>query len=118
MNTRTMFHTSDPVTSTLAASQVDPYESNRLKLALVDLLDEAPRTADELTEAYFNLAFVNGWPQLHDSHNCKRRLSDLHKKHHVIRESGDRRPSRMGKLATVWELSVPAEDARAVVNAS
>ncbi|MFJ4997144.1 hypothetical protein ACIP5T_03265 [Microbacterium sp. NPDC088619] len=118
MNTRTMSHTSDPVTSTLAAESVDPHDSTRLKLALIDLLDEAPRTADELTEAYFNLAFVNGWPSFHDTHNCKRRLSDLHQKHHVIRESGDRRPSAHGRPATVWELAVSAEDARAVVNAS
>lgn len=118
MNTRTMSHSSDPDTSRLAAESVDPNDSARLKLALLDLLAEEPRTADELTDAYFNLAFVNGWPSFLDRHNVKRRLSELHAKHHVIRESGDRRPSRMSKLSTVWELGVPLEDARDIVTAS
>lgn len=118
MNTKAMSHSSDPDTSRIAAESVDPHDSARLKLALVDLLEEEPRTADELTEAYFNLAFVNGWPSFVDRHNVKRRLSDLHARHHVIRESGDRRPSRMGKPATVWTLAVPADEARTVVNAA
>lgn len=118
MNTRTMSHTSDPATSTLAAETVDPHKTRMLKLALIDLLEEDPRNADELTAAYYNLADVNGWPRMVDRHNVKRRLSDLHARHHVIRESGDRRPSRMGKPATVWELSLPADEARTVVNAA
>lgn len=118
MNTRTMSHTSDPETSTLAAEQVDAHKTLLLKLALIDLLDENPRNGDELTDAYYNLADVNGWPVFTDHHNPKRRLSELHTRHHIIRPSAIRRPSAQGKLATVWELAVSAEDARAVVNAS
>lgn len=118
MNTNTMAHANDPETSHLAASQVDPHDSARLKHALIDLLAESPRTGDELTAVYFRLAEINGWPRLGDAHNIKRRLSDLHARHHVIRESGVRRPSRLGKLATVWELAMSADKAREVVKAS
>lgn len=118
MNTRTMSHTSDPITSATAASQVNPHDTLRLKLALIDLLDENPRTGDELITSYGYLASVCGWPTLVDPHSVKRRLSELHKRHAVIRESGLTRPSRMGRAATVWELVVSADEARAVVNAS
>lgn len=118
MNTRTMSHTSDPATSTLAAETVDPHKTRMLKLALIDLLEEDPRNADELTAAYYNLADVNGWPVFSDHHNPKRRLSELHTRHHIIRPSAIRRPSAQGKLATVWELSIPADEARTVVNAA
>lgn len=115
MNTRTMSHTYDPETSNLAAVQLDKHASARLKDALLILLDEKPRTADELTAVYFHQAEFRRWPQFADAHNVKRRLSELAKKHHVIRESGDRRPSRLGKASTVWELSVPVEEARTIV---
>lgn len=118
MNTKSMSHSSDPDTSRIAAESVDPHESARLKLAILDLLGEAPRTADELTAVYFRLGEMNGWPQLHDAHNVKRRLSELHAKHHVIRESGDRRPSAHGRPSTVWELAVTLDEARTVVNAA
>lgn len=118
VNTRTMSHSSDPTTSFEAADTVDTHKSMLLKLALIDLLEEDPRNGDELTDAYYNLADVNGWPVFSDHHNPKRRLSELHQRHHVIRESGVRRPSRLGKLATVWELSVSADEAREVVKAS
>jgi len=118
MNTKTMSHSSDPDTSRIAAESVDPHKSMLLKLALIDLLVENPRNGDELTDAYYNLAETNGWPVFVDHHNPKRRLSELHQKHHVIRESGERRPSRMGKLATVWQLAVSADEARQIVTAA
>lgn len=118
MNTRTMSHTHDPETSTIAAVQLDKHASGRLKDALLILLDEKPRTADELTAVYMYTAEFHRWPIFLDSHNIKRRLSELHSKHHVIRESGDRRPSRLGKASTVWTLSVPAEEARTIVGLS
>lgn len=118
MNTRTMSHTHDPETSSLAAVQLDKHASARLKDALLILLDEKPRTADELTSVYFHQAEFKRWPLIQDAHNVKRRLSELHSKHHVIRESGDRRPSRLGKASTVWELSVPVEEARLIVGAA
>lgn len=118
MNTKTMSHTHDPETSQLAAVRVDPNASAQLKDALLILLDEKPRTADELTSVYFHQAEFRRWPQIADSHNVKRRLSELHSKHHVIRESGDRRPSRLGKASTVWKLAVPVEEARLIVGAS
>lgn len=37
---------------------------------------------------------------------------------HVIRESGDRRPSRLGKASTVWELSIELEEARVIVGSA
>lgn len=118
MNTNTMSHASDPQTSVLAAESVDAHKSMLLKLALIDLLEEDPRNGDELTDAYYNLADVNGWPVFSDHHNPKRRLSELHQRHHVIRPSAIRRPSRLGKLATVWELATTADEAREVVKAS
>lgn len=118
MNTNTMAHTNDPETSHIAALRVDPHVSARLKHAIIDLLAESPRTGDELTVAYFNLAVVNGWPWYVDRHNVKRRLSELHTTHHVIRESGDRRPSAHGRPATVWELSTSVDEARETVNAA
>lgn len=118
MNTRTMSHTSDPITSSDAAAQVNPHDTLRLKLALIELLSIRPRTADELTKAYAASADYLEWPHLIDSHNIKRRLSELHRRHAVIRESGLTRPSRMGRAATVWELAISADEARAIVNAS
>lgn len=118
MNMTTMSHTSDPATSHLAAIQVDPHDSAKLKDALLILLGEKSRTADELTTVYFHQAEFKRWPLLQDAHNVKRRLSELHKRHGVIRESGDTRPSRMGRASTVWELSVPVDEARRIVGAS
>lgn len=118
MNTRTMSHTHDPETSSIAAVQLDKHDSARLKDALLILLDEKPRTADELTAVYFHQAEFRRWPQFADVHNVKRRLSELAKKHHVIRESGDRRPSRLGKASTVWELSIELEEARVIVGSA
>lgn len=118
MNTRTMSHTNDPLTSDLAAVQLDKHASAKLKDALLILIDEKPRTADELTAAYAHQAEFRRWPTFLDLHNIKRRLSELHAKHHVVKESGDRRPSRLGKPSTVWELSVPVEEARLIVAAS
>lgn len=117
MNTNTMAHANDPSTSHEAASQVDPHASRALKLALIELLAESPRTGDELTAVYFRLAEINGWPRLGDAHSVKRRLSDLHTRHKVIRETGDRRPSAHDRPATVWELSMRSDVARAVVSA-
>ena len=118
MNINALSHTHDPETSSLAAVQLDKHASARLKDALLILLDEKPRTADELTAVYMNQAEFHRWPIFLDSHNIKRRLSELHSKHHVIRESGDRRPSRLGKASTVWELAVPVEEARLIVGAA
>lgn len=118
MNINAMSHTHDPETSELAAVQLDKHAMGRLKDALLILLDEKPRTADELTAVYFHQAEMNRWPFLEDAHNVKRRLSDLHQKHHVIRESGDKRPSRHGRASVVWELAVPVEEARLIVGAA
>ena len=118
MNINAMSHTHDPETSSLAAVRLDKHASARLKDALLVLLDEKPRTADELTAVYFHQAEMHRWPLLDDAHNVKRRLSELHSRHHVIRESGDRRPSRLGKASTVWELSVPVEEARLIVGSA
>lgn len=118
MNTRAMSHSHDPLTSDLAAVQLDKHASARLKDALLLLLDEKPRTADELTAVYSHQAEFRRWPTFLDLHNVKRRLSDLHAKHHVIKESGEKRPSRLGKASIVWELAVPIEEARLIVAAS
>lgn len=118
MNTRMMSHTHDPETSHLAAVQLDKHASARLKDALLILLDEKPRTADELTAVYMNQAEFHRWPIFLDSHNVKRRLSELHAKHRVIRETGHTRPSRMGRASTVWELALPVEEARTIVGMS
>lgn len=118
MNIKTMSHTADPETSTLAAIQLDANASAQLKDALLLLLDETPRTADELTAVYMHQAEFRRWPRFEDTHNVKRRLSELHAKHHVIIESGEKRPSRMGRASTVWALAVPIDEARIVVGAS
>lgn len=118
MNTRTMSHTSDPATSATAASQVNPHDTLRLKHAIIDMLEQRPLTADEMTTIYYRFGEESDWPYVLDAHNIKRRLSELHKRHHVIRESGLTRPSRMGRAATVWELALDADEARAIVNAS
>jgi hypothetical protein len=118
MNLNAMSHATDPITSKLAAESTDANVSARLRDALLILLDEKPRTADELTAVYFHKAEMERWPLLEDAHNVKRRLSELHSRHHVIRESGERRPSRQGKASTVWELAVPVEEARLIVGAA
>lgn len=117
MNTRTMSHTSDPATSSDAASQVNPHDTLRLKHAIIDMLLEKPRTGDELVTDYFFMVDLLGWPVLNDAHNVKRRLSQLHTIHHVIRHAGTR-PSAHGRAAHVWELAISADEARAIVNAS
>lgn len=114
MNLKAMSHTGDPETSHLAAIELYPDDSTKLRDALMLLLDEKPRTADELTAAYFHQAEFKRWPLIDDSHNVKRRLSELHTRFHVIRESGDRRPSRRGRASTVWELAVPVDEARRI----
>ena len=108
-------HEHDPETSTTAAVDIDEKVLRTLKQALIVLLDEKPRTGDELTAAYFHRAGREGWPLYTDRHNIKRRLSDLHAIHHVIKESGKTRPSNLGKPATVWELAVPTNTARLIV---
>lgn len=118
MSIASMSHANDPYTSHLAAALVDPNESAVLRKALLALLDEQPRTADELTAAYMTQAEFKRWPQIEDTHNVKRRLSELHARHHVIKESGERRPSRRGRTSTVWVLSVPLDEARSIVDAS
>lgn len=114
-DTRLITHVHDPETSKTAAAQLDAEGRQSMKEALIELLDERPRTGDELTAAYFHKAEVRGWPFKTDRHNVKRRLSDLHVIHHVIKDSGQTRPSNLGKRATVWKLAVPAEYARLIV---
>jgi hypothetical protein len=112
---RYLSHTGDPDTSNTAALQLNAQGRQSLKEALIELLDERPRTGDELTAAYFHQAEFRRWPQFSDRHSVKRRLSDLHTIHHVIKESGETRPSNLGKRATVWMLAVPANEARLIV---
>lgn len=116
MNINAMSHTHDPETSRLAAVKLDPEGRESLKQAIIALLDEHPRTGDELIAAYASHAEVNRWPLIADLHSVKRRLSELHTVHHVVRESGETRESRMGRQATVWELAVPASEARVIVS--
>lgn len=117
MNTTTMSHTSDPETSAEAAEKLNPHDTLRLKLALIDLLADTALTADELTDVYFQVAEFRRWPRWADKHNVKRRLSTLHTIHHVIQKAG-KRPSRMGRASTVWELSTSVDEARRIVGAS
>lgn len=116
MNVRAMSHRGDPATSNEAATRL--HDTSRLKGALVELLADAPLTADEITTVYFQVAEFRRWPTYADQHNIKRRLSELHRRHHVIRETGERRPSRLGRAATVWGLSVPVEEAHRILEAS
>lgn len=118
MDTKRLHHSHDPFTSADAAVRLNVNDTRRLKDALLILLHERPRTGDELTSAYVHRAVQEQWPILSDTHNVKRRLSDLHARHHVIRTNGDTRASRMGKKASVWELAVPLEEARLIVGAS
>lgn len=115
MHPTPLSHSGDPETSTTAALQLDAQGRLSLKEAIITLLDERPRTGDELIGAYTARAEVNGWPLIADLHSVKRRLSELHTIHHVVKESGDTRPSNHGKAATVWALSTPAEEARIIV---
>jgi len=112
---RHLSHAGDPETSTTAALKLDAEGRQSLKEALIILLDEKPRTGDEPIAAYFHQAEFKRWPIFSDRHNVKRRLSELHTTHHVIRESGRTRPSSQGKQATVWELAVPTDKARVIV---
>lgn len=110
-------HSTDPTTSHHAAVTLDHEGRQTLKDALLQLLAEHPRTGDELTRAYYANAERNLWPLFTDHHNVKRRLSELHTIHHVIRPTSERRPSQLGKPATVWELTVPLDEARVIVAA-
>ena len=115
MNNTPLAHNGDPQTSHDAVIQLDPEGRSTLKDELLVLLDERPRTGDELTAAYAHQAEFRRWPTYLDMHNVKRRLSELHTRHHVIRESGETRPSRLGRNAVVWELAVPLDEARTIV---
>ncbi len=116
MNVRALSHRGDPATSREAATLLG--DTLRLKRALVELLADAPLPADEITTVYFQVAEFRRWPSYEDRHNVKRRLSELHRRHHVIRESGERRPSRLGRAATVWELAVPVGEAHRILEGS
>lgn len=123
MNTRTMSHTSDPETSTIAANRVSRRRSALLRRAIVDLLAEEPRTHDELIEAYANLRAVNDWPLLTHMHEVKRRCSDMHTRFHVVKPlviDGVKitRPSADNNPSTVWTLAVPIDEARQTVSKS
>lgn len=115
MTSSRLAHAADPWTSENAAIQLDASAKLALKLAIITLLDEHPRTADETTRAYVSNAEVNRWPLLVDLHNVKRRMSELHTLHRVTRKSGVTRPSAMGRPTVVWELAVPAVEARTIV---
>ena|SRR5690606_17126996 len=108
-------HRSDPETSVLASAKLDPHQMTTLKDALIDLLAERPRTADEITFAYFHRAETEQWPLFEDRHNVKRRLSELVHKHGVARDSGERRLSARGRKSVVWKLTVPADYAKIAV---
>ncbi|MGF3056191.1 hypothetical protein [Microbacterium sp. YY-01] len=108
-------HATDPATSHDAVVALNQDNSAALKDALLHLLAEKPMTADELTTAYTNRAEFKRWPIFTDWHNIKRRLSELHTHHKVIRPSGHTRPSRMGRKSIVWELSLALDEARIIV---
>lgn len=121
MNTRTMSHTSDPETSTIAAKRVSRYRSARVRGAIVDLLAESPRTHDELIASYAGLAIMNNWPLLAHMHEVKRRCSDMHTRFHVVKPlviDGVKitRPSADNNPSTVWTLAVPIDEARQAVS--
>lgn len=108
-------HTGDPDTSHMAALQLDAQGRQSLKEAIITLLDEKPRTDDELASAYRTRAEVNQWPLIRDLHSIARRRSELVHTHGVVIDSEKRRPSNMGRSAVVWQLSVPAEEAKKAV---
>jgi hypothetical protein len=112
---RHLSHRTDPETSSTAALQLDAQGRASLKEALIDLLAEKPRTDDELAAVYRHRAEVNGWPLILDLHSVARRRSELVHKHDVVRDSGDRRLSNMGRKAVVWELTETPDDAKAII---
>lgn len=115
METDLLSHTGDPWTSGHAAVKIDAAGRATMKDAILLLIAEQPRTGDELARAYATNAEANRWPLTLDLHNIKRRMSELHTIHHVIRDSGEHRISAHGRPAVVWELAVPLEEARLVV---
>jgi hypothetical protein len=108
-------HTGDPDTSHTAVIRLDPQARLNLKEALLTLLDGHPMTDDELTAAYVSEAEAQKVPPLMDLHSVKRRRSELHTRHHVVMDTGLRRPSLHRKPSVVWALRMPVDEARLIV---
>lgn len=108
-------HQNDPDTSTTAVIRLDAEGRRSLKQAIITLLDERERTDDELAAAYRARAESERWPLVMDLHSIARRRSELVHIHGIARDSGARRLSNMGRKAAVWTLSVPVDEARAIV---
>ena len=112
---RRLSHTGDPETSNTAALKLDAEGRQSLKQAIITLLDEKPRTDDELVAAYRGRAEKSRWPLIQDMHSIARRRSELVHTHHVVVDTGERRMSNMKRPAVVWGLAVSAEFASMVV---
>lgn len=94
-------HRADPVTSHIAAASISAKQ--QIKNALIALLEEEPRAAFELTEAYFNLREANGWPACKPDGIAKR-LSELHKVDHLVVETDRTVMSPYNRPAVVWQV--------------
>lgn len=124
MDPMMLAHRGDPETSKTSAKKVSKARTPLVRRAIAELLDQRPRTGDELIAAYRNGAEAHGWPLLRDLHEVKRRCSDMHTLFRVVRPVEDAlgnkvtRLSAGGSPATVWELSVPVDVAQLIVGAA
>ncbi len=115
MTLNELSHVDDPTTSSIAAVKLNPNDTLRIKFAIVALLAEKPRTADELIQQYRARAERERWPLISDLHNVKRRLSTMHTKHRVIAPTGEHRTGDYGRPVTVWELTMVPDAARVAI---
>ena len=100
-----LHHSHDPDTSRIAAEELSDMDA--VREAIIELLEEEPRTVTELTAAYCSLRQANGWPFLADLHNIARRTSDLHQADRIY-DTGERRATRLGRPSVVWAVKEAA----------
>lgn len=118
MSIKRLSHLIDPATSTEAARSLDPARIAPLKRLIVTLLAEKPRTCDEMYSQYMARAEREQWPLTFELDDIRKRTSDLRLTHRVVAPTLDTRPSRKGRPATVWALTVPPDDALKIIGMS
>lgn len=103
--TTALAHRNDPNTSHLAAAALDPEENNRVKGAILSILDGHSMPVFQLTGAYFARRDAAGWPFVKPDSIAKR-LSELRKAGKVI-DSGERVKGQFDRLVVVWAIPEP-----------
>ena len=94
----------DPDTSWAAADQLTDEKTSQVAATVRVLLgSRGPLTHEELVDAYGEYAADKPWIRTVTAQNIRTRVAEMHRRAEV-RDSGQRRPTKAGGSAAVWEL--------------